>query len=237
MNQEKAIFQMVLVSRLQNKEIGMHKINRLCAVLLLIVFVVTGCSTKRRYGHNYSNSHSRSNSDVVVKEEVKVKEITPDAINVVLKIDNWVIRENRILGYDKKLGKIRFAGKYSYGGDLVFKFKSDKSSLDKYYWLGVMPDEKNGTFEVRADWHKEYSQEIEPLKEPMQSFNVFIKVKNRTIKKFDISGYKASWGKFKVDKVKKKVMFMINPWYPGSVWAAKLPVKNGSWTIKFKKIR
>jgi hypothetical protein len=213
-------------------------------VLIFTSFFFLSCiyggsrSRYSTYNTNSGNKHSSTNSaqSSTSKQTIKKTAKPPKNINIALIIDNWIIREHRILDYSSDIGKIRMTGKYLYGDDLVFKFKS--STIDDYYWLAKIPSEQNGRFEVSAIAYKEYSIEIEPLPNPPNDFKVYMESRDRVITKFDILDYRTRWGKFKVKEVKGRVMYLMNTWYPGNEWAAMLPKSgDGKFTLKFKNIK
>lgn len=162
------------------------------------------------------------------------KPTKPPAIDVMLRIKDWTIVQNKILNYSPGIGTIRFAGKYAFLNDLMFKFKSDKYS--DYYWLAQIPKAKEGKYEIRAIVYSETDgPDIRPLENPPEKFALGLEIKNGRVIKHYIKDHNPKWGKFEVSKFDKKlsVLYFRNNFYPGTRWAARMPKKDGVWTIHF----
>ncbi|MCK4389862.1 MAG: hypothetical protein KAV83_06465 [Desulfobacterales bacterium] len=147
-----------------------------------------------------------------------------------IRVKNWSIIQNRVLNYDSRLGKIRFAGRYAYHEDLVFKFKSDK--YPDCYWLAKIPSAKEGKYEIRGiPYFEDDSPNIVRLEEPPKRFEMVLRIKDGCINSHFIKDYNPRWGKFQLLRFKPPILYLRNAWYPGREWAARLPTEDGTWTI------
>ena len=193
--------------------------------LLFIVAVVFAVQT---VGCGPPKTVTRTRIIEVIKQPYEKKK--PQAIDIMIRVKDWRIIQNRALNYHSRLGEIRFAGRYAYNQDLVFKFKSDK--YPDCYWLAKIPSVREGKYEIRAiPYFEDDSPNIIRLDEPPKKFAMSLRIKDGRIHGHFIKDYNPRWGKFKLLRFKHPIVYFRNAWYPGREWAARLPTEDGSWTI------
>ncbi len=151
----------------------------------------------------------------------------PAGLNVAIRLKKWMIVDHRILDYNPKWGYYRFAGRFNYDGELVFKFKSDR--YPDHYWLAKIPSVKDGVYEIRAKLFEEPTPW--PTVEPPKRFSVVLNITNSKVASHFIRNPHSGWGEFIFSRYKKGVLYLRNPFYPGHEWAARMPRRDGKWTI------
>jgi len=190
----------------------------LCVSLVAIFsLLITGCVSRPSY-----QQYPR-----VIREQPLQRPKPPPGFNVAIKIKEWTVIDHIILDYNSKWGYIRFAGRFNYGGELVFKFKS--SQFPDHYWLVKIPSVRKGIYEIRTKLYEEPTPW--PAIEPPKRFSVVIKIKNGKISDHFINDPHPGWGEFVFSRFNKGIIYLRNPFYPGHEWGARIPKRNGKWTI------
>jgi len=131
-------------------------------------------------------------------------------------------------------GEIRFAGRFLFIDDLVFKLKAEKAP--DWYWLVKIPSVEEGIYEIRARPYREYSLDLKPIEAPEQ-LTVSLRIKEKSVRNHYIVNPDPRWGYFQVSKYQSPILYLRNGQYPGRVWAAKLPREDGTWTIYITLIK
>jgi len=158
----------------------------------------------------------------------------PPPIDIMITIRGWDIVQHRIIGETYGLGEIRFAGRFLFIDDLVFKLKATK--VPDWYWLVWIPSVEKGMYEIRAKPYKEYSITLSPVEAP-ERFNVTVKIWDRTVCSHFMIDPNPCWGDFRVSGFETPILYLKNDQYPRRIWAAKLPKEDGVWTIHFTLIK
>ena len=191
-------------------------LSLLCFALAILIGInIIGCSKKRP-------PPPKSPS---VPEEISKP---PGSFSIFLEIKDWTIVDHRILDYDASWGRFRRVGRFAYLNKLVFKFKSDK--YPEHYWLANIPEVKDGSYEIRAIRYREPSSDLSPV-EPPEKFSIALIISNGRVINHVIQDPHPGWGQFIVDRYKKGILYLKNSFYPDRLWGAKMPRKDGEWTI------
>jgi len=195
-------------------------------ILFSVIINGTGCGGIYRGNQRYKLQPEQPRS---LRSESEVKrETMPPPIDIMITIKDWLIQQHRIVGDTYKLGNIRFAGRFLFIGDLVFKLKAEK--FPDWYWLVKIPSVEEGIYEIRARPYREYSLNLRPIKAPEQ-FKVTLRIKDKIVRSHFIVDPDPRWGHFRVSGFKPPILYLKNGQYPNRLWAAKLPKKDGIWTI------
>jgi hypothetical protein len=187
------------------------------SIAILIAFQLASCGPKKR----------------IAPQRVTPQRVTPlppqppPGINVLIKIEHWTIVNHRILDYNQKWGHFRFVGRFNYSGELVFKFKSDR--FPDHYWLIRIPPVKEGLYESRGELYREPTPY--PKAVPPERFSVVLRIKDMKVASHFIKNPHPGWGEFIFSRYKKGILYLRNPFYPGHEWAARMPKRDGRWTI------
>ena len=191
----------------------------LCVFLALFLSLqITRCAPSRYRAPRHKEA---------VKPPKPPRPQPPAGFNIAIKIKEWKVLDHRILDYDPKWGYFRFAGRFDYNGELVFKFKSDQFAT--HYWLVKIPSLKEGTYECRARLFREPTPW--PTVKPPKRFSVVLSITNGKVSSHFIKNPHPGWGEFIFSKYKKGILYLRNPFYPGHEWAAHMPRRDGKWTI------
>ncbi len=195
------------------------------------LIAVSGCG-----GSHHGPSRHKAHSDPHASRSSGKSDVpkAPPAIDIMITIKNWQIIQHRLMRNTNRLGTIRFAGRFLFLDDLVFKLKAEK--VPDWYWLVKVPSVETGMYEIRAKPYREYSQDLSPIEAPQQ-FKVSVCIEDRTIKRHYIIDPDPRWGYFQVSGYQSPIVYLKNGQYPGRLWAAKLPRKDGTWTIYITLIK
>ena len=153
----------------------------------------------------------------------------PGSIQIKIYIQNWNVYDHKIISYKYEWGKFRFAGKYLYFNDIVFKFKSNK--FNDYFWMGIIPSARKGVYEIPALLYEEPSRDLKPTIPPNKFF-IKVKIKNSQIVKHIIINPHPGWGEFYVTGLKNGVLTIENLFYENQSWVVLLPVEDGEYTLR-----
>jgi len=214
----------------------MKKHVKKCLYLIALGFFITaisGCGGthhgKTRYKLNH-DPQGDSHADRGSQRQVP----PPPPIDNMITIKGWKIVQHRIMGNTGRLGDIRFAGRFLFLDDLVFKLKAEKAP--DWYWLVKIPSVEEGIYEIRARPYREYSQDLSPIEAPEQ-FKVSMRIKEKVIRSHYIIDPDPCWGYFQVSGYRSPILYLKNEHYPGRLWAVKLPKEDGTWTIYITLIK
>jgi len=202
-------------------------------VLVILLAVFSGC------GGPYHNKSIHNPSHVIRSGQNATQQShhqapVPPPIDIMVTVKGWKIVQHRIMGNTSKLGDIRFAGRFLFIDDLVFKLKSEK--VPDWYWLVKIPSIEEGIYEIRARPWREYSLDLSPIEAPKQ-LKVSLKVEGKVVQSHYIVDPDPRWGYFQVSGHKPPIIYLKNERYPGRLWAAKLPREDGTWVIYITLIK
>jgi hypothetical protein len=204
------------------------------AVLSLLMIAIYGCGGGA-YRSARDTAHQSYQQDYSSRQEFQRHQPqTPSHIDILITIREWMIVQHRILSDTDMLGDIRFAGRFLFLDDLVFKLKAERTP--DWYWLVKIPSVEEGIYEIRARCYREYSQDLKPVEAP-ERVEVSLRIVNQIITEHYMVDPNPGWGNFQVAGYRAPVLYFKNEQYPGRVWAAKLPRQNGTWTIYVTLIR
>lgn len=204
------------------------------AVLSLLMIAICGCGGS---AHRAARDMAYQNyqQDYRSRQEFqRYQQQTPSHIDILITIREWMIVQHRILSDTDMLGDIRFAGRFLFLDDLVFKLKAERTP--DWYWLVKIPSVEEGIYEIRARCYREYSQDLKPVEAP-ERVELSLRIENKIITEHYMVEPNPGWGHFQIAGYRAPVLYFKNEQYPGRVWAAKLPLKNGTWTIYVTLIR
>jgi len=204
----------------------------LIAMAVLMV-VLSGCGGSHHYhSKNYPGHDTRHAQSATRRSHNQAS--SPPTIDITITVRDWKIIQHRIMGNTAKLGDIRFAGRFLFIDDLVFKLKAEK--VPNWYWLVKIPSIEEGIYEVRARPWREYSLDLKPIDAPEQ-FKVSMRIKEKIIQSHYIVDPDPRWGYFQVSGYQSPILYLKNEQYPDRLWAAKLPREDGTWTIYITLIK
>lgn len=152
----------------------------------------------------------------------------PSGFDIEIRVQDYVIVNHKILGYDPTWGEIRFAGKFAHLDNLAFKFKSDK--FPEFYWIAMLPILSNGSLEVRAIKYTEPSSHLRPV-QPPERITVSLIIRNGRVENHSIQNPHPGWGVFNISSYKMPILFVKNSFYPGCIWQGKMPTQDGAGEI------
>ncbi len=171
---------------------------------------------------------------VGLKKEPPEPKYIPIPIDVRIRIKDWTIKQHRIIGETYRLGETCFAGRFLFHDDLIFKLKAEK--VPDWYWLVKIPSVEEGVYTIRAKPYEEYSITLSPVEAP-ERFNMSIKIEDGSIRSHFIIDPDPRWDTFHIFRFKPPIVYLKNDRYPERVWAARVPKKDGIWTIYFTLIK
>lgn len=194
--------------------------------LSFFIIMIAGCGHGKKGGF----STNGSSAGPITRQ----KSSTPTHIDIMITVKNWEIVQHRLMSRTEQLGNIRFAGRFLFNNDLVFKLKSDKVS--NWYWFVKIPSVEKGIYEIRARPYREYSLDLKPVDAPEQ-FRLSIKIEGGYITGNYIVKSHPRWGQFQVSDYRAPFLYIRNDEYPDRVWAAKIPKEDGVWAVYVSLIR
>ena len=187
-----------------------------------------------RYGKTRYRPRYEPQPESRVKQRSQRQVPPPPPIDIVITIKGWNMVQHRIMNNTVRLGDIRFAGRFLFLDDLVFKLKAEKTP--DWYWLVKIPSVEEGIYEIRARTYREYSLDLSPIEAP-EEVKVILKIEEKVIQSHYIVNPDPRWGYFQVSRYRSPILYLKNGQYPGRLWAAKLPREDGTWTIYITLIK
>ena len=201
-------------------------------ILGCFIIAISGCGGTHHAKSRYKLHHDPQGDSRA--EQGFQRQVPPPPVDIMITIKGWKIVQHRIMGNTGRLGDIRFAGRFLFLDDLVFKLKAEKAP--DWYWLVKIPLVEEGMYEIRARTYREYSQDLSPIEAPEQ-FKVSMRIEDKIISGHYIVDPEPRWGYFQVSGYRSPILYLKNQQYPGRVWATKLPREDGTWTIYITLIR
>lgn len=191
--------------------------------LLIVLFFLIGCGSKKT--RTTPIFRERQYKPVAVKQKAPEP---PKKIKITLILEDWAVADHNMVNWNPSFGRLYFSGRFIMGNELVFKLISDK--INKYYWLAKIPQAREGQYTINADRFEDIL-EIDPLPDPVDKFNIVMNIENKLIVRQFIPNLRPIWGIFRFKKVKEGKLYIINDWYPGKIWAGRLPKADGEYTV------
>ena len=214
----------------------MEKHVKKCLYLIILgcfISVISGCGGAHDVKTRYTPHHDHQGTSRVEKEPQHQIQ-PPPPIDIMITIKGWKIVQHRIMGNTGRLGDIRFAGRFLFLDDLVFKLKAEKTP--DWYWLVKIPSVEESIYEIRARTYREYSLDLSPIEAP-EELKVTLKIEEKVIQSHYIVNPDPRWGYFQVSRYRLPILYLKNGQYPGRLWAARLPGEDGTWTIYITLIK
>ena len=183
--------------------------NKMVVNLILILGILTGCSTTKR-------------------EIVREKMIhPPEHIEILIAVkQNRIIKSQIMDAYiTDVVPDLRFSFKGRYMGDLVFVFRSSKFYDSE--WLASVPDkvvgknEINGTFSIEAiRYSRSISNKLSDWSPPPNLIRLQLEFRNKRVVDQNLLRPRVEWGVFHfVSKDShKKILQLGNQSYSGCIW-------------------
>jgi len=214
----------------------MEKHAKRCLYFIILgcfIIVISGCGGTH-HGNTRYKLHHDPQRDSRAEKGSQRQVPPPPPIDIMITIRGWKIVQHRFMGNTGRLGDIRFAGRFLFLDDLVFKLKAEKAP--DWYWLAKIPSVEEGIYETRARTYREYSQDLSPIEAP-EELKVSMRIENKIIRGHYIIDPEPRWGYFQVSGYRVPILYLKNGQYPGRLWAAKLPGEDGTWTIYITLIK
>lgn len=96
--------------------------------------------------------------------------------------------------------------------------------------MAEIPQVEKGIYVIRAERRQEPSSDLSPI-DPPKSFQIAIKISNGEIVSNFIHDPNPGWGKFKVEKYERGILYLRNDFYPNTLWRVQIPSEDGRWTV------
>jgi hypothetical protein len=213
-----------------------EKMVRLLTLMVSLFFSIqmTGCASNST-GSGPPSVSGGENLNKSIHQPTPTPE--PKSFTVRLTVSNWLIKQHTII--DDPMGElsgIRYVGRYLYGKDVVFQFKSTR--FPEHFWLANMPPERDGVFEVSAQVKRTPCSDCNLLGDngtPPQVLSMVVLIQKGKILNHYIINPLPWWGKFHFDAIdrKKQILYIRNNKYQGEKWSALYAKENGEATLTF----